>query len=466
MSILVQPSQLANFERRTCGEHTIVIHTAVAKEIFVQCASTSSVFLSERPEAQAVRCYARLAEVLDAAGAGMEHVITERIFFRDLRHDFRGFAGVRRAAYQKAKTRDADFPVAVYLGQSPCCPAGRFAIQAYAVVPHSAESGAVASYCDDGQFPARKVVRLGNHRHLYTGAIQTLDSGTPFREDGTAMFEKAANLLAAHGSSFPCVLRTWCYLRDIDRDYSQFNHCRNAFFQRRGVRRYPASTGVGAELNPATAQFALCLHALLDPHAVTIEPMHAATLNEAVEYGSSFSRGLKVCLPEKTLLHVSGTASIDEQGKTAHEGDIRPQIERTLRNVRELLKPQSAEIDDFVAMLVYLKSPDHRDEFVRIWNQLPTSHIPCTIVQCELCRPNLLCEVEALAVLPPKIPESRKAARKEQIVWTASQPKLCKHGGEPAYDNKRLSFDGCVAEVPNAATVCGDGLKCPWPDSQ
>jgi enamine deaminase RidA (YjgF/YER057c/UK114 family) len=170
-----------------------------------------------------------------------------------------------------------------------------------------------------------------------------------------------------------------------------------------GVDRYPASTGVGAELYPTSTQSALSLYTLLNPHGVAIEPMHAATLNEAPQYGSSFSRGLKICLHDKTVLLVSGTALIDEQGRTAHEGDIRRQIERTLRNVRELLKPQEADFGDLVEVLVYLKSFDMRHEFLRQWNQTRMSEVPCTIVQAELCRPNLLCELEALAVLPPEL---------------------------------------------------------------
>jgi glyoxylase-like metal-dependent hydrolase (beta-lactamase superfamily II) len=70
------------------------------------------------------------------------------------------------------------------------------------------------------------------------------------------------------------VLRTWCYLNDIDRDYDQFNLSRNAFFAREGVKRLPASTGIRAGLYPPEALCSFDLYALLNPEGVPVEVMH------------------------------------------------------------------------------------------------------------------------------------------------------------------------------------------------
>ena len=42
-----------------------------------------------------------------------------------------------------------------------------------------------------------------------------------------------------------------CYLRDIDRDYDEFNHARTAFYNDLNLDPLPASTGVQARLSPA-----------------------------------------------------------------------------------------------------------------------------------------------------------------------------------------------------------------------
>jgi hypothetical protein len=50
-----------------------------------------------------------------------------------------------------------------------------------------------------------------------------------------------------------------------------------------------------------------------------------ATLNEAYDYGSAFSRGMRIDLNGVSILLISGTASIDERGNTVHVGDFRAQ---------------------------------------------------------------------------------------------------------------------------------------------
>ena len=62
----------------------------------------------------------------------------------------------------------------------------------------------------------------------------------------------------------------------------------------------------------------------------TLQATHASvrpitnlkTLNEAYDYGSSFSRGMHIDLEGLTVVLISGTASIDEEGRTVHVGDL------------------------------------------------------------------------------------------------------------------------------------------------
>jgi hypothetical protein len=53
-----------------------------------------------------------------------------------------------------------------------------------------------------------------------------------------------------------------------------------------------------------------------------------STLNEAYDYGSAFSRGMRVDLNGLTILLISGTASIDEDGRTVHGNDERLEIKQ------------------------------------------------------------------------------------------------------------------------------------------
>ena len=55
-------------------------------------------------------------------------------------------------------------------------------------------------------------------------------------------------------------------------------------------------------------------------------------LSEAYDYAkpSSFSRGIRIDLNGLAVLLISGTASIDEQGRSVHVGDVRAQLTKQI----------------------------------------------------------------------------------------------------------------------------------------
>src|SRR5262245_5380313 len=80
-------------------------------------------------------------------------------------------------------------------------------------------------------------------------------------------------------------------------------------------------------------------------------------LNEAYAYArpSSFSRGLRIDLNGLVILLISGTASIDENGKSVHIGDFRAQLRRTYHNISGLLAAEGATWHDIVRTTCYLR---------------------------------------------------------------------------------------------------------------
>jgi 2-iminobutanoate/2-iminopropanoate deaminase len=131
-----------------------------------------------------------------------------------------------------------------------------------------------------------------------------------------------------------------------------------------------------------------------------------AVLNEAYQYPrpSSFSRGIRFDLGDKTMVMVSGTASIDEAGRTKHAGDFRAQLWRTYRNITALLAAEGATWHDVVRTTCYLRDieRDYRDfNEVRtlFFGWLGLDPLPAsTGIQARLCREDLLVEIEAIAV--------------------------------------------------------------------
>jgi enamine deaminase RidA (YjgF/YER057c/UK114 family) len=356
------------------------------------------------PREQASKFYGCLPRLMERAGARMSDIVLERVFFRDIAKDYDTFAEVRQEAYHEAGVTGDELPAASYINQPPCRPEQAFEMQVQAIVPNGDSKVIVESFPEIEPRCTKKIVQIGDRRHLYIANINgSQPDGTipeSFRQQSDTMFAKSIGMLAEHGTTFPNVLRTWCYLDDIDRDYDEFNLSRNEFFAKHEVDRLPASTGIRAGLYPPEALCSFDLYALLNPQGVDVEVMHTPTLNEADEYGSSFSRGMKVALPEKTVLYISGTASVDEQGATVHLDDVRKQIERMLVNVRELLRPHGSSFADVVQVITYLKHANYLETFVDIWKEWGLVGLPNTFVEAGVCRPDLLCELEAIAIIP------------------------------------------------------------------
>jgi 2-iminobutanoate/2-iminopropanoate deaminase len=132
-------------------------------------------------------------------------------------------------------------------------------------------------------------------------------------------------------------------------------------------------------------------------------------LNEAYHYErpSSFSRALRIDLNGLAILLISGTASINEKGETVHIGDFRAQTRRTYQNITDLLEAAGATWKDIVRTTCYLRDIERdyaafNEERTAFFQQQQLDPLPAsTGIQAILCRPELLVEMEAIAMFIP-----------------------------------------------------------------
>ena len=130
------------------------------------------------------------------------------------------------------------------------------------------------------------------------------------------------------------------------------------------------------------------------------------TLNEAYHYAkpSSFSRGMRIDLGNVVVLLISGTASIDEHGVSLHIGDFRAQLRRTFQNITRLLEAEGATWHDIVRTTCYLRDIERdyeafNEERTAFYREQGLDPLPAsTGIQAILCRPELLIEIEAIAM--------------------------------------------------------------------
>jgi len=215
-----------------------------------------------------------------------------------------------------------------------------------------------------------------------------------------AMMQKGDDVLRKFGVDFLSVPRTWMWLKDILSWYDEFNHVRTRFFTERGLigagtrRSMPASTGIG--LGPADgSNCAMDLTAVLEPSDSTRFLQAVGKQQCALEYGSAFSRASRATTPAGQTVFVSGTASIDADGATTNIGDASGQIKTTIENVRAVLSDMQCGDDDVVQVVAYCKTT----EVEKIFNSFKdTLAWPWLTAICDICRPDLLFEIEATAM--------------------------------------------------------------------
>ena len=154
-------------------------------------------------------------------------------------------------------------------------------------------------------------------------------------------------------------------------------------------------------------------HAPIAKRAIT----NHGVLNEAFAYAkpSSFSRGMRIDIGSVTILLISGTASIDENGVSVHHGNFRAQLRRTLSNITGLLASEGCTWHDVVRTTCYLRDIDRdyeafNEERTAFYKEQGLDPLPAsTGIQAILCRPELLVEIEAIAMF-----RSEKAADEKQ----------------------------------------------------
>jgi len=372
-----------------------------ATELFFTCKPVGD-FRNSGDQAKAM--YSCIRDILLAEGGNLGSIVSETIFMRDMESDIESVRRARKSVVAASDERVVDSAL-TEIQQAPLDTHACLEIAIQAILPITstidkqqvhATSGCECSECTES---TGLLLQMGDEARLIAGGVY--GDGNDAYEQTHSMFELAEKLLHEAGMEFSDVVRTWIYLREMERDYYPgLNKARREFFDSRGIATVPASTGIeGGMVNP---KHDICMgfYAVKPGKPLMRTIMTTPTLNEAGEYGADFTRGMKMNEANKVALHVSGTASIDEGGKTAHVGNIEAQIDRMILNISTLLENQGADFGDIVYAYNYLKDPADEKLLKEKFKQAGFDGFPSVFVKAEVCRPDLLCETEILAVLP------------------------------------------------------------------
>ncbi|MGB5324981.1 MAG: Rid family hydrolase [Pseudomonadales bacterium] len=408
------------FAAETIEHHgcPIVLHRLVgpeASELFFTCKPPAGrAGASEQAEA----VYQAVRDLLRERGATPANIVSETVFLREQQVNIDAVRAARQRVFANNTNAAAGSAVntsshsathhasITEIEQAPLDAQAWLEISVQAVLPLKNTAGnalqittaSPACACTECARSQGLLVHMGHESRLYSGALY--GPGNNAYEQTQAMFAFAEQMLEQANMGFGDVVRTWIYLREMERDYASLNRARREFFNQRNIHPPPASTGIGAGLVPDNHDLCLVVYAVKGTPSPQRTLMTTPTLNEAPSYGADFSRGMRVAESNRDALFVSGTASLDETGKSVNINDLEAQAARMVLNVTELLKAQGAGFGDIVSAVTYLKHAQDADRLTGKLQEQGFTGFANTMVEAPVCRPELLCECEVLAILP------------------------------------------------------------------
>ena len=243
----------------------------------------------------------------------------------------------------------------------------------------------------DGEI-AGYVLEDAEARHCILGGLRPRDARASREEQTEDVFSSIEKTLALAGMGFEHVVRTWFYNDKILDWYAGFNGVRTGYFTRHGIRRMPASTGIGAPNPAGTALVAKAVAVRPADGGTRIRTVRSPLQCDAFAYGSAFCRALEVADSRSRTLYISGTASIEPGGKSARQGDPAGQIGLTMDVVRGILDEAGMNIEDVTRAIAYFRDPAHLPLWQDYCRLLPP--LPHVSVGCHVCREDLLFEIE------------------------------------------------------------------------
>jgi len=247
-------------------------------------------------------------------------------------------------------------------------------------------------------------------------------------EQSQEAFHQVQNILSSEGMRFSDIIRQWNYIEKmtgfLDRNnstsqhYQMFNDVRSKFYNQADFSNgFPAATGIGtdfggisidiiaAELGPDCRSVAIKSPVQQDAYKYTQEVLaENSCMSDFCRTSPKFERARVLDTPEYKWIFISGTAAIKGQiSIPILSAEV--QTEMTLQNILSLTSPenlmkhgvgtgQKARLDH---LRVYVKYPKDLKQ-VQETCQQHFPHLPTIYLIADICRPELLVEIEGLAV--------------------------------------------------------------------
>lgn len=215
-------------------------------------------------------------------------------------------------------------------------------------------------------------------------------------------------------TQYPHLIRVWNYVPDINGEadgeerYRHFNAARQAAFNdcgRSTTGAVPAASALGSLAgNPISIYFL----AARKPPTMIENPRQISAYFYPPKFGVHSPTFSRACLSNSagTNLFVSGTASI-VGSETLHHGNVTAQTFECLANIASVLHEANRIVNtpsyslDGLHFKVYVRHSTDLDAVRAVLSSSLEATTPVVYLQADVCRADLLVEIEAAGVATP-----------------------------------------------------------------
>jgi enamine deaminase RidA (YjgF/YER057c/UK114 family) len=114
---------------------------------------------------------------------------------------------------------------------------------------------------------------------------------------------------------------------------------------------------------------------------------------------AAYSHVVKVTNP-RSIVFLTGQVAHDERGEVVGGSDFRAQATQAFENFKKALAGAGADFSDLVKITIYITDQRYRQTLGEVRNKYITEAFPTsTLVVAQLAHPELLVEIEGIAVI-------------------------------------------------------------------
>jgi hypothetical protein len=244
-------------------------------------------------------------------------------------------------------------------------------------------------------------------RFLFAGGFQS-DISASVEQQSVNVFRQIEELLKLEHFPIHSIIRQWNYIERIScfsngkQHYQSFNNARSDFYAKDSwPHGYPAATGIGANLGGVVVDLDAAVFTSPDAYAVPIDnPLQIAahTYSDKVlktahktKATPKFERAKSIVFANRRIVYISGTAAIRGENSLSNAG-LEHQLHATIENITQLTGKAP-----WIMLRVYLKNKADYALAERLIKEYHL-HIPISYMCADVCRDELLIEIEGIAI--------------------------------------------------------------------